>query len=355
MKKTLLAVAVLGAFASTAYAQTSVQIYGIVDAGIRYNDNDAGVNNDSWRLDSGMQSGSRLGFRGTEDLGNGVSAIFTLEAGLNIDDGTTAQGVTASTTSPGVNRLFGRQAFVGLTSNSFGTVKLGRQYTPIRVAVESIDPFGIGLAGNAANVINVHGERTDNTLNYTSPSFGGFSGQIAYSFGEQTSFPSGRHAGASLGYTNGPINVVVAYHDQNLLSGGTATAFPTTPDGDERTALLGGTFDFGVAKLHAAYSVSKREDAVVATNFDRDDAMIGVSAPIGAGTVLASYLHRKDDTGADRDAGQFALGYLHNLSKRTNFYTSLAYTKNDSLGQLNNPGVPGGDPKTFNVGVRHRF
>src|SRR3569833_330324 len=180
MKKTLLLLAVLGAFTGTASAQTNVTIYGLLDAGVHYRDNGADTNNKTWGVDSGQASGSRLGFRGTEDLGGGLAAIFTLESGVNVDDGTLGQGITGSANSPALTRLFGRQAFVGLSGN-FGAVKFGRQYAPIRVAVESVDPFGVSGAGNAANFFNVHGERTDNTVNYSTANFGGFSGQAAYS------------------------------------------------------------------------------------------------------------------------------------------------------------------------------
>lgn len=359
MKKSLLALAVFGAFASAASAQTNVTIYGIADAGIRYRDNDAATNNKTWGLDSGLQSGSRIGFRGTEDLGGGLSALFTLETGFNIDDGSLGQGITASSSTPALTRLFGRQAFVGV-SGGFGSVKLGRQYAPIRVALESVDPFGLGGAGNAANVFNVHGERTDNTINYTTANLGGFTGQIAYSFGEIAGDNSaGRHIGVSGGYANGPITIVAAYHKQDLLGGGTATAFPSTPNGDQKTALLGGAYDFGVVKLHAAYSRSKGDSAAGVTNLDRDDAMIGITAPVGAGTILASYIRRSDDIagagGASRDANQIALGYTYNLSKRTNLYTMYARTKNDAGSNLNGAAAAGGDPSTFMVGVRHRF
>ncbi|HJV82023.1 porin [Noviherbaspirillum sp.] len=359
MKKSLLAIAVFGVFAGAASAQTNVTIYGVADAGIRYRDNGASTNSKTWGLDSGLQSGSRIGFKGSEDLGGGLSALFTLETGFNIDDGSLGQGIAASTSTPALTRLFGRQAFVGL-SGRFGAVKLGRQYAPIRVALESIDPFGLGGAGNAANVFNVHGERTDNTLNYTTANIGGFSGQLAYSFGEIAGDNSaGRQIGVSGGYANGPLNIVVAYHKQNLLGGGTATAFPATPAGDAKTTMLGGTYDFGVAKLHAAYSRTKGESAAGVTNLDRDDAMIGVSAPVGAGTILASYILRRDDIagtgGTSRDANQIALGYLHNLSKRTNLYTMYARTTNDAGATLNGAASAGADPSTFMVGVRHRF
>lgn len=342
MKKSLLALAVFGAFTGAASAQTNVTIYGVADAGIRYHDNGAATDNKTWGVDSGLQSGSRIGFKGTEDLGGGLSAIFALENGFNIDNG------ELKTT----NTLFDRQAWVGINSG-VGAIKLGRQYAPIRVAVESVDPFGLGGAGDAKNFFNVHGERTNNTLNYTTANFGGFSGQVAYSFGEIAGDNSaGRHVGVSGGYANGPINVVVAYHKQNLLDG-------TTPDGDQKTAMLGGAFDFGVAKLHAAYSRTKGESAAGVTDLDRNDAMIGVSAPVGAGTVLASYINRSDDIagtgGASRDANQIALGYLHNLSKRTNLYTMYARTRNDAGAKLNGAKSEGADPSTFMVGIRHKF
>lgn len=340
MKKSLLALAVLGALTGAVSAQTNVTIYGVADAGISRIDNGA---TNTTALTSGNQSGSRIGFRGTEDLGGGLSAIFTLENGFSIDDGTMGQG----------GRLFGRQAFVGL-NGGFGSVKLGRQYNPIRTAVESIDPFGHGLAGNAANVINVHGERADNTISYATPKFGGFSGQVNYSLGEVAGSNSvGRQLGLSTGYAAGPLAIVFAYHDQNLVGTGAAA---TVSAGDSKTAMLGGTFDFRVAKLHAAYARSEGETAVGVTNIDRDDTMIGVSAPIGSGTVLASYIRRNDDIGGGtRDADQWAIGYTHNLSKRTNLYTSYARIKNDAGATLGSPSAAGRDPSVFNVGVRHRF
>ena len=154
MKRSLLSLAVLGTYVSMASAQTSVSIYGIADAGIGYRDSGAAGNAKSWRLDSGQQSGSRIGFRGTEDLGSGMSATCVLENGYSIDDGNLGQS----------GRLFGRQAFVGL-NGGFGSLKFGRQYNPIRTALETVDPFGFGLAGNISNVFNPYGERADNTIN----------------------------------------------------------------------------------------------------------------------------------------------------------------------------------------------
>jgi predicted porin len=336
MKKSLLALAVLGAFAGAASAQTNVSIYGIADAGISRFDNGVAK---STRLDSGAQSGSRIGFTGSEDLGGGLSAIFTLENGFSIDDGTMGQG----------GRLFGRQAFVGLRGG-FGAVKFGRQYNPIRPALESIDPFGFGLAGNISNVFNPYGERADNTINYSTPNLNGFSGQLAYSLGEVAgSSSTGRQIGASAGYANGPINVVLAHHNQNLVTG-------VVDNGNAKTTLLGGTYDFGVAKAHAAYALNKGDTAAGVDNVDSRDMMVGVSAPVGAaGTVMASYIRRNDELVANRDANQWALGYTHSLSKRTNLYTSYARVKNDAASTLGSAAAAGRDPSIFNVGIRHKF
>jgi predicted porin len=356
MKKNLLALAVLGAFAAAASAQTTVTIYGVADAGISYKDNGAATNAKTWGVDSGLQSGSRLGFKGSEDLGGGLSAFFTLENGYSIDNGTLGQSSAASSNAPAVTRLFGRQAWVGL-NGGFGAVKFGRQYNPIRHAAESIDPFALGLAGNISNVFKVYGERADNTINYSTPTLGGFSGQLAYGLGEISGNNSaGRQIGLSAGYANGPIAVIVAHHDQNLLTGGTSTTAPATPNGKEKSTFLGGSYDFKVAKAHAAYAVNKGEGTTGATTIDSRDMMIGLSAPVGnVGSVMASYIRRDDKRIANGDANQWALGYTHNLSKSTNLYTSYARTKNDAQSKLGSAAANGNDPSTFNVGIRHKF
>ncbi|MGI4847296.1 MAG: porin, partial [Janthinobacterium lividum] len=210
MKKSLLALAALAtiAAAGSAFAQTNVTIYGVVDAGL-VKDIHGGTNaaasaanpfpastpNASNRLDSGLQNGSRLGFRGTEALGGGLSAIFNLEAGFNVDTGTSAQG----------GALFGRQAWVGLQGD-FGTVKLGRQQTVVYQNSGTFDPFGDTLAGDSARLINYAGSRTNNTIGY-SINAAGVRGEIDYGFGEVAGdSKAGRYIGGNLGYANGPID-----------------------------------------------------------------------------------------------------------------------------------------------------
>jgi predicted porin len=348
MKKSLLALAVLGSFAAAASAQTSVSIYGIVDAGITYK-NDANPAGKTIGLDSGLNSGSRLGFKGSEDLGGGLSAIFTLENGFTVDDGKMAQG----------NRLFGRQAWVGV-NGGFGTVKLGRQLTPLYTALDQVDPFGVNLAGNAQKVFGYGTyaadplQRTDNTLSYSTPNVSGLTGTVAYGFGEKAGDNSAnRNLGLGLGYSNGPLSVQFAYQRSNDF------AIPASMDGGVAekftAAFIGATYNFGVAKAHVAFAENKLEDA--ADSMKNRNYLVGVSAPVGVGTVLASYI-RNDFKGEDNAASdQYALGYTHPLSKRTNLYTSFSYTKNDADVALNtfNADQDGKSVRLFNVGIRHAF
>jgi len=329
MKKSLLALAVLGAFAGAASAQTSVTIYGVADIGIQRTDED-GANNTKWAVSSGQQSGSRIGFKGTEDLGGGLSAIFTLENGFSLDTGALRAA----------NTLFNRQAWVGL-NGGFGAVKAGRQYTPMHLVVDTIDPFATNLSGSmeplfAAGSLFDGNNVVTNSVTYTTPDFNGFSAQAIYGFGEVAgSTSNSRQMGFSASYSNGPIYAAVAYHRAN---GGVAAnaaleledeVLPGTyaglTDGGKATTLFaGGTYDFGVAKAHAAVAQDKVE-------FFGEDGkfrnyMLGVSAPVGAGKVFASWV-RADDRGSEYKADQYAVGYSHGLSKRTNLYTSFGYTQ----------------------------
>jgi len=339
MKKSLLALAVLGSFAGVASAQTNVTIYGIVDVSVQRFDTDA--TSALWSMEDGSnanglnKNGSRIGFRGTEDLGGGLSAIFTLENGFSSDSGALGQG----------GRLFGRQAWVGL-QGAFGAVRLGRQYTVTHLANDTIDPFSTGYTGAINRIFNGNGVRTDNTLSYALPNLGGFSGQVNYSLGEVAGDNSAnRTAGLGLGYANGPINVQFAYHDANGAPAVGATAATT----DVQTAFIGAIYNFGVAKLHAAYQLDETETLAGARVTDDKNWMLGVSAPIGVGQVMASFVRRNADriTATRGDLDQYAIGYVHNLSKRTNVYTSYARQNDKSAAGLDN--------NAFQVGVQHRF
>lgn len=357
MKKSLIALAILGTIAGSAAAQSNVTIYGVIDASISRTDSN--TTKPVWGLDSGSWSGSRIGFKGVEDLGGGLSANFQLENGFEVDNGAMSSNGT----------LFNRQAWVGLESKAIGAVRFGRQYNPIHLAVDAIDPFETGMAGNSENAVPQRagadgvyrssipfftggayrdggdlplqgGVRTNNAVSYTTPNFGGFSGQIVYGFGEEVgSTSTNRQIGASASYSNGPVYAVAALH--------TAKAPVLAGDFEQKSYFLGATYNLGVAKLHAGYQDNKVE-VPADEDFRARSFLLGTSVPLGNGTIRASWV-RLDDKDTDDKADQFALGYTYNLSKRTNLYTSYSYGKTEAEGER--------DAKAtiFNVGVRHLF
>ena len=355
MKKSLLALAVLGTFAGAASAQTNVTIYGIVDAGINY-DKGKFPEGKKWSLASGQYNGSRLGFKGTEDLGGGLSAIFTLENGFNVDDGTLGNS----------GRLFGRQAWVGL-NGGFGTVKLGRQYSVMYNALALIDPFGINQAGDAQRVYG-YGlgkvdpmSRSDNTVTYSTQDFAGFSGQAGYKFGETAgSFNTGSSKFVGANYTKGPLNVVAAYQNTDGVAfGATTTALGAivAPTGlgaataRVKTGFIGTTYDFGVVKAHLGYGNTKAD---ATGELKIRNYLVGFTAPVGTGSVYGSW-NRNDIKQISAGASnQYAIGYSYPLSKRTLLYTSFAYTKNDSGVRLN-AATNGQSDREFQAGFRHSF
>lgn len=364
MKKTLITLAVLAAATGVAQAQSSVVIYGTVDAG--FVSERGGVNGTVNKVDSGIGSASRLGFKGTEDLGNGLSAIFLLESGFSVDNG--QQDVSGT--------LFNRQAYVGLSSKTTGTLTLGRQYTPWYNTLSKVaDPFAVGYAGSAKNLFPAN-TRTSNTVMYASPSYNGFDGDIAYSAaanGNENPLSSkiGRKIGASAGYSNGPLNARIAFNStSNDVANGAGTS--VVEAGSGRNWLAAANYDFAVAKAYVAYGVNKGLNSAVRNNgtvnafnytsaaasTDSTTALIGATVPMGpAGTFMASYIHANDKGFANADANQFALGYSYALSKRTSTYASYAKisNKNNAGYTVGNNANAGSGDQAFNVGVRHSF
>ena len=337
MKKTLLAIAILTSFAGAASAQSSVTVYGLLDAGIT--SEHGGAAGSVTKLATGVESGNRLGFKGSEDLGNGLKANFQLENGFNLDTGTQRQGA-----------LFGRQAYVGL-SGGFGAVNLGRQYDPIFVSMDSIDPFSTGLTGSSTNLLNPGNVRTNNAITYSSNSIQGFSANVLYGMGEVAgNNAANRTIGLSANYANGPVLVTFAYDRINAAASSSANL---------KLALLGATYNFGPALVAAAYETEKSDTAAL----DNRDYLLGVTVPVGpAGAFLASYM-KKDDRISNKDGKQLAVGYTYALSKRTNVYTSYARLTNEAggasfVGDASSGGtavLPGNTSSAFTIGVRHKF
>ena len=334
MKKSLLALAFLGSFAGIASAQTSVTLYGIVDVGYSHesgNDAAGSVNG----INSGLQSPSRIGFKGAEKINDSLSAIFQLENGFNTDDGSLAND----------KKLFDRQAYAGLQGN-FGVVKLGRQYNPLYNATSPLDPFGVGLAGDYTHLISVGDgsskRRVDNSVTYATPStLGGFKFEGLYGFGEQAGDSAKlRQVGFSTSYTNGPIYATLAYNNAKDVTGLLAT----------KNIALGGAYTLGAGvKLSALYQTNKNDAAL-----DTRDWMIGASVPFGANTFMASYIRHLNRVTNNADSSQIALGYSYSLSKRTNFYTSISRLTNDNNAAVR-VATPGDNDNLFNAGIRHIF
>lgn len=334
----------VGLLAGPCWAQSSVTLYGLVDMGFVHESggvNGASVN----KLTSGISAGSRLGFRGLEDLGGGLSAIFTLEMGINADTGSIGQGGLG----------FGRQSFVGLQGD-FGSVLLGRQYTPVAFIQTETDPFYTGLAGDSANLISPGGaggnNRMDNTVRYTYTATNGLTADIVYGFGEVANNNSAkRQYGGAVGYVSGPVYVKLGYHNVNDANG--------VPG---KVTYLGAMYDFGVAKAHFNYVVNKGDSVFGIVNPDSRDVLLGVSVPYGVGRFMASYIRKEDRTSANLSANQIALGYTYYLSKRTSLYTSIARIHNNALAgaatgfyRVGNATEQGSGSRAFNVGIRHTF
>jgi predicted porin len=338
MKKSLMALACASAFAGSANAQ-SLTTYGIVDMG--FVGESGGTAGSVDKITSGAQSGTRLGFKGTEDLGNNMKALFVLETGIAADTG----GFVSKTLPTASNIAFARQAFIGLQGDA-GTLTLGRQYTPFFLTLNGVaDPFASGLAGNAQNLIPTSGIRMDNAVKYASPIFSGVSAEVAYGFGESTADRVSRNVGGSIGYSDGTLNVRLAHHRANDSSTGTT---------DNTSTMLAANYKFEVAKVFAAYSDN---DVQISGVGKSRDLLIGVSVPLGNHTFIASYINKDGRSASNLDASQFGLGYTYALSKRTNLYAAWASidNKNGAPYTVGNNSETGTGDRAINLGVRHTF
>jgi predicted porin len=340
MNKTIVALLMLGAYAGAASAQTavatppSVTVYGIMDLALDLQG--GGPTGSVTKLSNPF--GSRIGFRGNEDLGGGNSALFVLESGLTADTGALSQG----------GLLFGRQAYVGLKSNSYGTLTMGRQYSARFLAIAQIaDPFQVGFSGQAQNILDGDAVRVNNAVKYATPVVSGVSADVLYAPGEVAGVSeSGRQLGASVGYNLGKVNVRLAYQGRN----GTTLPIATT-----RNTMLAGTYDFGVAKLHAAYSVNRGPLAKGSVN--NNDMLIGATIPLGVHSIRISYVRKDDRTAANQDASQIAAGYFYALSKRTDVYAVYSHitNTNGAAFTVNNGSDTGVGNRGINLGMRHFF
>jgi len=366
MKKSLLALAVLGAFAGVASAQSSVTLYGTVDLNGRYVKAD-GQDKRLTLSQDGINS-SQLGFRGVEDLGGGLKAGFNLLAGVNADTGTTN------------SKFFNRRSTVSLFSN-LGEVRLGRDYTPTFWNLTIFDAFGTNGLGSSLNVRNGYGgTRQDNTIGYFLPgNLGGFYGQamVGSSDGGTSGDRPARYYGGRIGFAAGPFDVAGAYSEAKYRapvvvspSGGAGLIIQA---GDtQKTWNVGGSWDFGFMKLMALYDEEK------VSGFKEQMASISGVIPFGQAEIHLGYDYSEakgftpflvpctglsctpGNSSSTQKIDQFKATLQYNISKRTAMYTTGSMLMNHDDTRVTLPGASGltkvgGDTWGWEIGLRHFF
>jgi len=367
MKKSLLALAVLGAFAGVASAQSSVTLFGVVDQSVNYQKSNG---QRIISLDSNQLSSNRLGFKGTEDLGGGLKAGFWLEAGMNNDIGT-AGGNVGSQQGTGTSGLFNRRSTVSLMGN-WGEVRLGRDYTPTFWNTVLYDVYGANGFGEGDDLVNfgmnsgaVATSRANNSVAYWLPSAaGGFYGRAMVAGSEGVS--GAKYYGGTLNWAGAGLDVGAGYGATKFK--GAAIAGTTANNGspDLKIWNVGASYDFGVAKIYALYNVNKFDPAQQKT-FE-----LSAGIPFGASAINASFTTMKYSgaaltgltAGLVGKAQQYSAQYVYNLSKRTAMYAGASHITNKdgaSFGFGNDTGIAGlavpvnGKVNAADIGVRHSF
>jgi predicted porin len=310
MKKSLFVLAALTAFAGVASAQSSVTLFGVVDLSAR------NVKNGTSSIKSLSTDGnasSRLGFRGVEDLGGGMRAGFWIEGAMSPDSG-------------GAGQTWQRRSTLSLMGG-FGEVRLGRDYTPTFWNHTVFDPFGTNGVGSQTNLMTAQGitsvqnngattlVRANNTIGYFLPAMGGLYGQVQIAAGEGT--PGNKYFGVRLGYAAGPVNVAVALGNTEV----NATR-------DQKAMNIGASYNIGFMTVYGQYHVYTVDNSTGADPKQKN-ALIGVTVPVGAGTIKASF-GKVGGVSKATAATQFAAGYVHDLSKRTALYAHVAKISNDT-------------------------
>ena len=378
MKKSLLAVAVAAALPTLAHAQSSVTLFGILDASVEYSDDQANASivgtgvqkgDSGLRLNSGLQSGSRFGVRGSEDIGGGLKGIFTLEHRLDISTGDTVGGqiflIPGQSNASTNNKFWNGQAWVGLEGR-WGALTMGRQYSPIFWALIPADftVYGFynnwaGFSGTNLNVATTQGPiRLDNSVSYKSPNFGGLTVYATYAFGENLTnnatngssvTGSGDIWGIAAGWQLGGLYLAAGYHniDNKVWSGAGTVA--------ESVLALAASYKFTNFGLSLGYTEIGFKQATVDPKLS--NVLFSAFANVGPGTLFVNgaMLDASKFTGAKNDSGlQLGIAYSMPLSKRTNWY--LAYGLNDFSGLQSATAAQVIDSQNrFSIGLRHLF
>ena len=393
MKKTLAAVAVLGAFAGSALA-ADVQLYGIVDTGVGYNHTDTDdllglEDSDSFSMKSGQQSGSRFGFKGTEDLGNGLTVGFILENGINSDDGTDAGVFFNRESSLFLQGSFGRFAMGRLGSINNGQSSWAK--------IGMVSAFGTsswgGITAQVSNLMSTAGQ-WDNMIAYETPDFAGFKVFAQYGMGSnnnENESSSDRYYAIGATYNNGPVAAYFAVDSINYQTAGLNNGWQNRDNVDDSlTVTLGGSYDFEVVKVYlgvqyfdevklssiggvtndlvGSVNINAGDDNLDAlsvgnaikvkgygVSLSADAPIAGGKAMFGVGYVDAEAADTLTDAGFDGDLKRYvvSVGYDYPFSKRTDVYAVASYSQD----KLDVQGLGEFDPSTYSlyVGLRHRF
>lgn len=335
MKKSLLALAALTAFAGAASAQSSVTLFGIVDLSVN------SIKNGSTTmktLASDNLNSNRLGFRGVEDLGGGMRAGFWIEGGMSPDNGSAA------------GQTWQRRSTVSLMGG-FGEIRLGRDYTPTFFNKTVFDPFGTNGLGSELNVESTLSSgagtlvRANNTVGYFLPAMGGVYGQVQVAAGEGAT--GNKYMGGRIGYAGGPVNVAVAM-------GKTSKTGAMVDDFTDFN--VGASFNLGFMTLIGQFGKTDYSTA------NQKKVLLAATVPFGASTLKASYV-KASGSSDSVGAKQFAFGYQYDLSKRTALYATYSSLNNDGNSTTGanfvvNAGgamTRGATSTGYNAGVRHSF
>ena len=373
-----------------------LSIYGIIDAGVEIGDYGQGS---KARVQSGLGSASRLGFKGERDFGDDLTAYFQLEAGVSVDNGQNT-GHSSNVSNPGqgsassasVNStgvaIFSRNTFLGLNSKTFGDLRFGRDYAPIYSITSTSDPFTIGGATAFRLWSSAAASRFDNAVFYATPKLAGFQGKVAYSAGMENNSRSevgitggsggtnsntgpegeGKGFSASLTYANGPLFVGAGYLDYAKM--GTVTA-PATENAHRKSWNLAATYDLKFAKFYAQFLHGEDTQAGAATykSLDRNVWWLGAAMPfMDRHTLRAVYGHLDDRLATNRDSDHYGAGYEFALDKQTDLYVYYAKVTNKNGGQNSlcaggtcqgydkDSGLPPNfSPSSLMLGGRYRF
>jgi len=333
--------------APAAFAQSTVTIYGTMDAGLTVSKTGAPGVGSIKGVSSGNQVANRLGFRGTEDLGGGLQALFNLESGIDLD--------TGSPQTLGTGGFWARRSVVGL-KGPFGEVTLGRDYTPGFWLVFFSDRHSSGLPGNVLVASQLSDSRTNNGVFYTSPSLGGVTGRLAVAAGEGI---TGKLYGGSVEYRSGGLYAAVAAMRRDTLA--TATA----PEGSTDQLGLGAQYRFGAYAVNAGFWQGDPVDGATGSVAKTRAYWLGAGATFGEHVIYAQVAKTEFDFVAHASGAGTTYGIAYNyfLSKRTNLYAGYGGVNNDANSRLalligterTGGTTPGADPKALTAGVVHRF